>query len=108
MTMDNIAGMQSSKNRIIALRDLFLTSVRGEVLKAAESGATWNYAVWPTEDKARESVMRDLECAVFDAVEDITRGIDLSIDEEVGEITEDPAREHCTYDATSIYGRAAE
>ncbi len=106
--MDNVTGMLNSKDRIIALRNLFLMAVEGEMRKAAECGATWNFGNFTTEDRARRSVFGDLSAAVFDAVEDITAGIDRSIDEEVGEINEDPAREHCTYDATSIYGRAAE
>lgn len=79
--MDNRTGMQSSKDRIIALRNLFLMAVESEMRTAAEFGATWNFGNFSTEDRARRGVFGDLSAAVFDAVEDVTHGIDKSIEE---------------------------
>lgn len=104
--MDNVTGMERSKDRIVAMRDEFLRGVEHEMQTAAEFGATWNFGNFGTEDRARRAVFGDLSAAVFGAIEDVTDGIDQSISEDVGE-TEDPTREHGTHNATSIYGSAA-
>ncbi len=79
--MDNVIGMQASKDRIVALRNLFLMAVESEMRTAAEFGAKWNFGNFTTEDRARRSVFGDLSASVFDAVDDVTAGIDRSIDE---------------------------